>query len=326
MSRIEIEILLERYLKGETNALENERVEKWLADNDNENSEWQRLNKDGREQWLNNLFTDIKSSVNAGKVVDLHPKKIWWKSIAAVAAAAVIFLTLFFGWPAFHNVINPEKLMAMQVPANEKRELVLSDGSKIRINAGSEFQYPVTFNGNTREVYLTGEAYFDIVHDASKPFIVHTGNVITKVLGTAFNINADKKSNTVVVTVTRGKVSVADGTHLLGLITPNQQITYNTSNNEHIQNTVDANEVIAWQENDLHFEDITFEQAAKELQQRFKINIKFSNDKVKNCRFSGTALKGKNIDQVLKVLCSFNNATYQHNPDGSITIDGKGCN
>jgi transmembrane sensor len=214
----------------------------------------------------------------------------------------------------------------MQTASDQKKQMVLSDGSKIWLNAGSELKYPEKFNGTTREVFLTGEAYFDIKHDASKAFIVHTGNLVTTVLGTAFDIKANKTDRLIIVTVTRGKVSVSEGKRLLGLITPNQQISYNKQNKFHVETSVDASRVIAWQSAELRFEDITFQEAAKILSERFHVKITFNNDKIKACRFSGSALSGKNIDQVLKVICAFNNAHYDHNPDGSISINGKGCN
>jgi ferric-dicitrate binding protein FerR (iron transport regulator) len=86
------------------------------------------------------------------------------------------------------------------------RQLInLPDGSKVVLNANSKLEYPPGFSNNTREVYLDGEAYFDIAHDPGKPFIVHTGSISTRVLGTAFNINAYRSQQFVEVTVTRVK-------------------------------------------------------------------------------------------------------------------------
>lgn len=325
MSRYDIEHLLSRYLKGEATARENELVENWLAENNNENNEWQKLDEAGRNEWLNELFSDIEGTIDAAdnNVVPMHPKRTWWRSIAAAAAILIIASALLLEWPAIHSHFYAEQLATLTVPANGKQMIALADGSKVWVNAGGVLKYPKNFDGKTREVYLSGEAYFDIEHKDAQPFIVHTGNVLTTVLGTAFNINAGK---TVVVTVTRGKVSVMAGKQLLGYVTPDEQMSYNTISNEHTQIKVDAAKVIAWQQNDIRFEDITFEDAARQLQQQFKVKISFANDKVKNCRFSGTALKGKSLDQVLKVLCAFNNASYQRKPDGSIVIEGQGCN
>jgi len=328
MSRIDIEDLLDRYLKGEASPEEINRVEAWLNNTGNPGSEWKQMDKASRDQWLSGLFGEISESIstNEPKVIVMQPRKNLWRSIAAVAAVLAISFTLYLAWPLLQNSLHPVTLTALNVPANQKKQVMLADGSKIWVNAGSQLKYPQTFNGKTREVYLSGEAYFDIKHDASKPFIIHTGKVITTVLGTAFNIKEDNLQHTVVVTVTRGKVSVANGNEALGTITPNQQISFNTVNKQHTKQDVDAKQAIAWQDTDIHFDDITFADAATQLQQRFKVKISFSNDKIKNCRFTGTAIEGEKLDKILKVICAFNNATYQIKADGSISIDGPGCN
>jgi len=209
---------------------------------------------------------------------------------------------------------------------HQQKKITLPDGSEVWANASSELKYPAIFNGKTREVYLSGEAYFDIAHDASKPFIIHTGTITTTVLGTAFNIKEDKAGQTIKVTVTRGKVRVDNGTKQLGILTPNQQISFNVLNSVATQTEVDASEAIAWQQKDMHFDDISFAEAAAQLEQRFHVTIHFSNDTIRKCRFTGTALEGEKLEKILKVICAFNNATYQTKADGSIIIDGTGCN
>jgi len=329
MSRDQIEALLVRYLDGETTAEENQLVEHWLEHNNNTNSVWPGMDQPGKDKWLSGVFDDISSTIPKGdaKVLPLLPRKrVLWQRIASVAAALLISFGLYMEWQPIKMHFQPVQLTALRVPPKHKKQVILADGSRIWINEGSELKYPASFEGEKREVYLSGEAYFDIAHNAAKPFIIHTGKVVTTVLGTAFNIREDQNNHTIVVTVTRGKVSVADGPKLLGIIVPDQQISFNTSKNEVVKAMVDAQQAIAWQQSDLHFEDVSFAEAALKLQQRFNIKISFSNDKLKNCRFTGTSLNGEKLDRILKVICAFNHASYQTRPDGSILIDGKGCN
>lgn len=329
MSRNQIEALLDRYIKGETSTEENALVERWLEENGNSNSDWTGLDQPGKDKWLSSVFGDIKKTIRSGeaKVIQLpQSKNFLWRSVAAAAAVLIIFSVLYIEWPALQSHLRPVQLTALRVPANQKKEITLADGSQVWVNAGSEIKYPKVFTGKVREVYLSGEAYFDIAHDVQRPFIIHTGKVLTTVLGTAFNIREDKSKNTIEVTVTRGKVSVANGEKLLGVLTPNQQISFNTLKKEIIKGTVDANLVIAWQQSELHFDDVSFADAILQLHQRFNVKISFANDKLKNCRFTGSSLNGDKLDRILKVLCEFNNATYQTKSDGSILIDGAGCN
>ena len=326
MGRIDIEDILDRYLQGEASPEEIERVEAWLNQVGQPDSEWLRMNDMGRRRWLDALFAEIQNStgINNGNIVSIRSRKILWRSIAAAAVFAVLFI-IYLELPFFRSTLSPLQLTELRVPINQKEQVALSDGSKIWLNSGSALKYPKAFNGKKREVYLSGEGYFDIQHDSRKPFIIHTGKVITTVLGTAFNIKEDSRLHTVVVTVTRGKVSVANGNQSLGIITPNQQISFNTVNRQHFQKNVDAKLAIAWQESDLHFNDITFADAVAQLQQRFNVNISFANEKVKNCRFTGTALKAEKLENILKVICAFNNATFQTQANGSIIFDGPGC-
>jgi len=329
MSRLNIEDLLDRYLNRQTTAEENELVEQWLANN-NSGSAWQDMNVSARKAWLDKLFHDVQESINADTPITIIPLKKgfpWFRYVATIAASIAVFFILYMAWPALYDKITPNSLTTLQVPINQTRQIILSDGSRIWVNAGSELKYPQSFDGKIREVFLTGEAYFDIHHDTAKPFIVHTGSLITTVLGTAFNIKALKPAEAVIVTVTRGKVSVANGTQLLGYLTPNRQLTFDKLNQQSFQKVVNANEVIAWQrEGEIHFDDITFGEAANQLEQRFKVSISFKTEKVKNCRFSGTALQGKNLEQILKIICAFNNASYYRNQDGNIIVEGQGCN
>lgn len=327
MNQDNIEDLLERYLRKETSPEENQLIEQWLMANGNAEPEWQKLDRWNKDQWLSGVFAEIKATIhtNKPKVRLIRPRKNLWYSIAAVAVL-IISLGFYLTWPQLGKRILPSDLTTISVPDRQKKQITLADGSKVWLNAGSELRYPETFNGESREVYLSGEAYFDIQHEDSKPFLIHTGKVLTTVLGTAFNIKEDQNAHTIEITVTRGKVSVADEGKLLGILTPNRQLSINLLNRIPTEKNVDAKAVIAWQDTDILFDDITFAEAAIRLQQHFHVKIAFSNDQLKNCRFSGSALNGDNLEKILKVICAFNHATWETKPDGNIVIDGPGCN
>ncbi|MDR3695122.1 FecR domain-containing protein [Mucilaginibacter sp.] len=326
MSTTDIDVLLDKYKKGETSPEETAIVENWLKNPDSLETDWAKMAGDKQELWLKRQFLRIESSIeaNENKVVRLAPRRKWRPAWAA--AAAILFISLSVGlYALIRKTAVPDQLISLTAPVNGKKAINLADGSFVNVNAGSELKYPKAFDRRTREVYLSGEAYFDIHHDPDKPFIIHTGKVVTTVLGTAFNIKEDKISHAVIVTVTRGKVSVSNGSKLIGVLTPNQQISFNTVNSKAEQRTVDAMQVVAWQRIGLKFEDITFGQAAQQLETKFKVKISFASDKVKNCRFTGAALSGDQLDKILKTICDFNNATYKMQADGSILIDGPGC-
>lgn len=271
----------------------------------------------------NHIFKQITYGAD---IIDIkQPKRFanrWYKW--ATAAAIVIFagMALMF----YNKKVSRVDALVLQANATQEHQLIkLADGSTVVLNNNSSLKYPQTFNGDKREVTLIGEGYFDIKHDAGHPFIVHTGKLITTVLGTAFNIKAYKDEKNITVTVTRGKVSVSDENKVLGVITPNQQLSFNKVQDNAIQVAVNSTQTVEWQSKDLFFEDLTMQEAVSDLEQRFNVKITFANDAVKKCRFTGTFLHGEKLKDILQVICDFNNATYKTTDDGSIVINGPGC-
>lgn len=325
MKNTEVLALLEKYRERKCSEQELAFLDRWYEDRDVNGIA--TLNESQFKEDLLYIAEGLPLYHSVIHEVPMVHKRKLWPQFSAAAAAAILLIGVFLYLysPFFGKQNRSAQLIALNVPADQQRQLTLADGSTIWINAGSKVEYPKQFDGKTREVYLRGEAYFDIKHDPSKPFIIHTGKVQTTVLGTAFNIKEDPNSHQVTVTVTQGKVSVANGREVLGIVTPNQQISFNTTNHKYTLANVDAQKAIEWQKKDLYFDDISFADAAIKLGQRFKVKISFENEKISACRFTGTALNGENLDQILKVICSFNNASYQTQADGRILIKGEGC-
>jgi transmembrane sensor len=200
----------------------------------------------------------------------------------------------------------------------------LPDGTSVQLNADSHLNYPHSFAGlKTREVSLTGEAYFDVKHDAAHPFIIRTGKIKTTVLGTAFNISAYSADVAVTITVTRGKVMVQEGNKTLAVLTPDQQLAWNSAQPP-VKVSLNAESAIAWKKSDLIMDDITLAEAAKMISARYGLQVQFKNDKVKDCRFTAAFLNSNQIDQVLNVLGDITGANLILK-DHTITIDGPGC-
>jgi len=326
MSRPTIEDLLDRYIAGRATPEENQLIEQWLDDHDTRSPAWGQMTGHDRKALLDRVFNKLEDETreDAGRVIALPRRALNLRWIAAAAAMVALFAGLYFMWPRANT--GNVSLATLKVPAGHTQLLALSDGSKIWVNAGSTFRYPASFPGKTREVYLAGEAYFDIHHEAAHPFLVHTGKVVITVLGTAFNIKSDASAHGVTVTVLRGKVAVSDSGQVLAYLTPDRQLHYNTLTHQAVQQNVEASTAISWQQDsEMHFEEMSFEAATKLLEQRFGVTISFANEKLRTCHFSGTIGKGKSLDEILKIICAFNNASYHRDGKGNIIIDGKGC-
>jgi transmembrane sensor len=250
-----------------------------------------------------------------------------------IAAAASIILILITGWwllPSFNKtkglaIKNSKKILQPIANNKEKKYIHLQDGSTVLLNNGSRLEYPDEFTGKTREVTLVGEGYFDIQHDASRPFIVHTGKLNTVVLGTAFNIRAYPSQKEIVVTVTRGKVKVGDSGKTYGIITPNESIVVNTASNTHKQEKANAEHIVEWKKAYLVLDDVSLEEAATLINSRYHVNITFSKESLKQCRISASFVDNENLEQVLTVLTGVVNAVYKMQPNDQVIISGEGC-
>ena len=253
-----------------------------------------------------------------------HPtKRTWWWAVACVLGLLAFSGWLFLRYGAHAHetmakVIN--KVETAPVKLKGKRFIKLPDASFVILNENSELDYPDAFDGKTREVTLRGEAYFDIRHSSGKPFIVHTGNINTVVLGTAFNINAFPDQDNITVTVTRGKVEVRDRKKTYAIVVPNQQLSINTGNSQFSEVPVDAEKVVAWKSGCLVLSDITMEDAVLLVGNKYHVNISISDERLKKCKINATFLDQENLDQVLSVICSTVNASFIQQPNDQIII------
>ncbi len=234
--------------------------------------------------------------------------KLWFSLAAAILI--IISAGLYF-YPQIPAVSAGRISQSYQ--KREHRLINLPDGSTVIVAAGSKLNYPSSFDSLAiREVHLEGEAYFDIQHNTDKPFIVRTGKVATTVLGTAFNIKAWPLDEDITVTVNRGKVRLAAGQNTLGILKPNQQITYNKNKADVVQRDVQAAEYLSWKQDDLLLDNVTVSEAAKILEDRFKVSISITEEPIRIKRFTTTFLKGESLEQVLKSICEFNDAVYTY--------------
>ncbi len=266
----------------------------------------------------------ISASEKSG--VLLNNKRTLWITGLTVAASILIFFALSF----FQDTIKQtaaEPVVSKLTREKENRLIRLPDGSTVIISPGSKLNYPSSFDGlSKREVYLDGQAYFDIKHNSLKPFVIYTGKLKTTVLGTAFNINAWADSDDITVTVARGKVKVEDiNNNTLGVLTPNRQIKYDKVNTKSIEKAVQSTEYLKWkEEEDLLLSDVSVAEAAELLEDRYKVKIAISDNQIKSKRFTTIVRKGEELDRILHSISEFNNASYNYDKDkNSVVIDAK---
>lgn len=160
-------------------------------------------------------------------------------------------------------------------PNGKKATLKLSDSTKININADSKIKFPKNFNGlASREIYLEGEAFFDVKRDTLKPFKVHTGILTTEVLGTSFNVDANPKLDIVQITVSSGKVAVYDKTGNRIILMPGEYVIYDKKDNTFSKHSSkNLEKIIGWTQGKLFFDNEPIEEVFKVLERWYGVEF-----------------------------------------------------
>jgi transmembrane sensor len=248
-----------------------------------------------------------------------------WKILALVASG---FLLLFLGFH-FLNVQNPPA--AIQKPVWEvvtrngsKTNLLLPDGSTVWLNAGSRLTYDSLYGTNLREVTLSGEAYFEVTRNPKKPFIIHTGKINIRVLGTVFNVKSYPEENTIETSLIRGSIEVSfpNRPSKKIILKPNQKLiidktetgsNYNTNQVVdaplplvHIQhlNRVGADSLIAetgWMQNRLYFNDMSFHELLKSMERKYGVSFQVADAALDTIHFTGS-FQNETVTQALDAL------------------------
>ena len=196
---------------------------------------------------------------------------------------------------------NSNLFNTVEVPRGGEYSLVLSDGSKIWLNAESSIRFPVTFNNVERAVYLTGEAFFDVTSDPERPFIVHSYDAKVKVLGTRFNINGYPEKNYISATLVDGELEVYNKTHK-EIIYPGMQALLFKADSIIQVEEVNTNLYTSWVNGILEYENRDLEFIMIQLSRWYQVDFKFKDDNIKNARFSGAIKRNNSVEYALDLI------------------------
>lgn len=177
--------------------------------------------------------------------------------------------------------------------------ITLADGSKVWLNAASSLTYPVAFDEKERKVSVSGEAYFEVEHDASRPFIVNKGSMNIHVLGTHFNVNAfEDDGNNIKVTLLEGSVRISSG-NTSGLLKPGEQAV--VGNELKIKNDVDLDKVMGWKNGFFEFDNATLQEVLKEISRWYDVDVVYEGS-LPERKFVGELQRDLNLSEMLKIL------------------------
>lgn len=253
---------------------------------------------------------------------------VWWGAAGLALLGVGLASWLAFRAPAPLIPAEPAGAALVEVRNEGPRERVVSlgDGSTIHLSPRSTIRIDTSFR-ERRNVYLSGEAFFEVARDPRRPFFVHTNGLITRVLGTSFRVTAYEKDPRVVVQVRTGKVAVyrtssAENSGLL--LTPNQQASFERDDAQLGRGLVADPKVLpeAVRER-FAFEDTPMPDIFRALEKAYGIRIVFDEDLFRKCRMTTTLDEGMLFEK-LNVICTVSGGSYEA-VDGEIVITGPGC-
>jgi ferric-dicitrate binding protein FerR (iron transport regulator) len=237
-------------------------------------------------------------------------------------AASIVFLlivstALFYFTGIFDGKHDEVNWKEMRTVMSQKSIITFLDGTKIILNADSKLKYPESFEGGRREVYLEGEAYFEVAHDSSKPFIVHCHNISTTVLGTKFDVSAYSDEKKIAVSLVEGKVNVSEGNqnpiNKLVTLLPQQQFLYNTNKKTYKVKEFNIEEIIGWKDNLLKFNNETLSNVFIRLERaygvKFELEKGINNNYLITTNFENTSLMA--ITEAIKKFTDLNYVTVK---------------
>lgn len=288
---------IQHFLEGKYSPKGQEMWNKWY-DRTDEVSDIEMLQSDRSK-----LKKELRQIKKTNQVISM-PYKNW-----AVAASLVFLLGLsLFFYQSASAVENRQYATKL----GERSKITLSDGTQIWLNAGSLLKYPEDFKGDTREVYLTGEAFFDVAKDKKHPFIIHTDKMDTKVLGTSFNVQAYPDQTTQEVSVLTGRVNVKSTvTEENVYVTPGQKVVFKSKNNKlQAFKDIPMNSISLWRKNIIVFEDTPLTEVVATINRNYNVAIEIKNKNLNTLKINGY-FKDLSADQVVALVCNIINASYK---------------
>ncbi|MEJ6979100.1 FecR domain-containing protein [Pedobacter sp. P351] len=262
---------------------------------------------------------------NTNSPVSFKPSYSW------LAYAAIILLTSVTSLLFYRNSFKVKESRPVYTEFNnqngKRSRITLPDSSIVYLNGASKLRYPKAFSGDTREVFLEGEAFFEVVHDKERPFIVQSGKVNTTVLGTSFNVTAFKGDNRVAVTVQSGKVGVSikrEGNRkFLQYLFPDQQLDINTITGDFSFNTLDAANITSWKDDRIVFNNNSLEEIGRTLERWYDVKVVLSNPENSSSRFTAK-FDYLPLNQLMEIFAQLSGCTYTIQQN-QLIINNKNC-
>ncbi|MRX65398.1 FecR family protein [Maribacter luteus] len=285
MTEKQFKELLDKYLQGKTSPKEEKILNDFQDFAISHSTASVFKNDDNKKRIEEEVFGNIEGHIN---------KKVSTGTWMRIAASIVILI----GIGTFFYNMDISNAIVITNNSETFKTTKLEDGSLITLNANSSLRFDNNHKG-VRLAELDGEAFFEIARDEQKPFIITTGSISTKVLGTSFNI---KETDSVIdVTVATGLVQVSNGVNAVKL-KPNQRVEYSSMSKSFKTTEIDHNLYTSWYKNKAEFNEVRMVDLAKYLESRFGVNITFIKERTKNVQMTLTIAQEESLEDILNTI------------------------
>lgn len=339
-------LLLKRYLDGSCSEEEKRLVDQWYELVDNEHDNLPDAEADDVEE---RLWNKIRTTTVANTIFTAGKKKSPWRKYAAaacivgVAGAAILWWTLRdrSGTAAHASLTAKVEAGFLKLTnlSDTVKAIALEDGSVVSVHPGATLAYPEHFAAAKREVYLDGQAFFNVSKNADRPFYVYNNSIVTQVLGTSFGVR--EENGQIEVAVKTGKVVVYENKDELQLspsqqksngviITPNQRVTYYEEARHFVTSIVEQPVLVPNKVNNVpdkpafNYNETALSVILNDLEKAYELEIELENGQLKNCPFTGD-LSGQNLFNQLEGICLVFNASYEIKGTRILLKGGKQC-
>ena len=326
--------LIQKRLTGELKGTENQQLDSLLKNNENrlladrEEKIWNKT-KDYQKGFEPNVeagLSILKSRIREDQAPLAKEIKLNRRSwLTRVAAAAAILLV--GSWLVL-NISNPT--LQEVATTDNTQEVHLEDNTEVQINRGSDFIYPTQFTGSERKVELQGEAFFDVARNTEQPFIIQTGNIQVKVLGTSFNIRNYDNEDLAEITVRSGEVEVStlNGNQKWNL-KANDQLVFDKKEKKVSSNKDVRLNALAWFNGKFSFQNEKLEKVKQALEHVYNVELEFTEPSILKCGYTINGdLKTESITDILEGLkVAFQIETVEEVSEGKFLLrGGRNCN
>ncbi|MEM1136306.1 MAG: FecR domain-containing protein [Bacteroidota bacterium] len=320
-------------------------VKSWIEETPENKKEFDRLQKvwdlSGADREITSSTNEAWENVKNRITVDVHQSEVLsgaqkpphfkiYKArntraffIRRAASIAILFSIGIAIWllskSTFWMKLNYEKLSTTK---GKIEQITLLDGTKVTLNGNSSLYYPKMFKKNKREVLLEGEAFFEVTHQPEKPFTILSGEVLTTVLGTTFNLRHIEKEGLTELLLQEGKVSFEVGDKK-EIILPGEVVQFNKSKAKIAKKANENINITAWKSGILNFKETSIQQVVTVLERYYQIDFLVDNIDELHCNYTGT-FNESTLDEVLEVMQLSAGFEFKIN-ENNVVISGNFC-